>query len=50
MRFAAPSSLALHAREGGRDGRVVDGGGLEKLIGPFVEFAIFTAKSARHVR
>jgi hypothetical protein len=28
--------------------RVVDGGGLEKLIAPFVEFAIFPIKSARH--
>jgi hypothetical protein len=24
--------------------------GLEKLIGPFVEFAIFPVKSARHAR
>ena len=33
-----------------RDGRVVDGGGLEKRIGRFVEFANFFVKSARSVR
>jgi hypothetical protein len=33
-----------------RDGRVVDGGGLEKRIGRFAEFANSFAKSARHAR
>jgi hypothetical protein len=33
-----------------RDGRVVDGGGLEKLIVRFFEFAIFPAKSAGDAR
>jgi hypothetical protein len=33
-----------------RDGRVVDGGGLEKLNGQFSEFAIFPANSARYGR
>ena len=33
-----------------RDGRVVDGGGLEKRIDRFVEFANFFVKSARGAR
>jgi hypothetical protein len=33
-----------------RDGRVVDGGGLEKLNGHIVELASFPVKSARHAR
>jgi len=42
--------MVMEACEGGRDGRVVDGGGLENLIERFSEFAIFRLKSARHAR
>jgi predicted Holliday junction resolvase-like endonuclease len=33
-----------------RDGRVVDGGGLESINAHFAEFAFFRLKSARHAR
>jgi hypothetical protein len=47
----APKQASLmYACEGGRDGRVVDGGGLEKRIGRSVEFANFPVKCARHAR
>jgi len=45
VRGGYPHKMGLRS-----DGRVVDGGGLEKLIGAFDEFAIFLAKSARHAR
>jgi hypothetical protein len=46
----AEASAVIDASEGGRDGRVVDGGGLEKRIGPSDEFANFPVKSARGAR
>ena len=46
----AEASLMMYACEGGRDGRVVDGGGLETLIGDFLELAIFPLKAARDAR
>jgi hypothetical protein len=33
-----------------RDGRVVDGGGLENINAHFAKFAFFRLKSARHAR
>src|SRR5438552_14929631 len=43
----AEASPVLCACEGGRDGRVVDGGGLENLIAHSSKFAISRLNSAR---